>query len=251
MKPVLALDVDLTVVDSLTPWLNWIKNVTGSHFQFVFGDKHDNRWVEAYHQMPEYFKNVDYFGSMDLEELTHEMMAYWKQPDLYMNMAPLPSSVSAVHELSQTYEVVFVSHCISEHTESKKQFLRAHFGRHIPLIDASAKEFIDYDVIVDDTPSVINRCKARNPDRLHITFQGVAFKVFMAPGFNKANFGQDVEDAKIVHASQLPGHNVTFSWFDTVALIKSASGKRHLSKTERDMFKMLRAEEVEADSVTL
>lgn len=249
MKPVLALDVDLTLVDSLTPWLNWIRGVTKNSFIFELGSEYNRDWVEGYHQMPEYFMKNGYSGPMGLEELTHEMMAYWRQPDLYLSMVPIPGAYRAFRELSLTHEIVFVSHCINEHTESKKDFLKTYFGNN-PFIDTSAKQFVDYDVIVDDTPSVIDRCMARNPDRLHITYQGVFFNVFgkeTSPG----NFGFSTEDRQAVHRSHLPGHNVTFSWAETLMLIKTKGGQRHLSKTERDMFRLMNSEERTPENVAL
>ena len=65
-RPVLLVDVDLTVVDSLSPWVEWYTNLTG-------------------HSIDEDIQSV----SWNVENLMHnhdDPLSFWKKPDLYDNL---------------------------------------------------------------------------------------------------------------------------------------------------------------------
>jgi hypothetical protein len=160
---IIAIDVDLTVVDSLSHWINWFKEETGDvGFTVPAGMSHD--LGDAMRSSP-YAKAINGFNPM----------RYWGMDGIYDEMEPLPNAVeaiSAIRELGNK-KIVFVSHCFPGHEESKKRFLKKHF-KHDGFISTPDKWAVNYEIIIDDNPDVLKKCIAANPDRGHIQFTQVS-----------------------------------------------------------------------------
>jgi len=186
-KKTIAIDVDLTVVDTLTPWLNWIEQTQGEKFPLqdfaghrAYSNKYVPPWIEHYGNMPGFMKQ----GMLPLEVDEITFMAYWSQPTLYQNLKPLDGVVEQIKRLSGKYNIVFVSHCIAPHRESKKKFLEYHF-KDVPFqfLDVAGKQkhMVRYDWLIDDTVSVISDAAKANPRSEHILFAGVFESIVLAP----------------------------------------------------------------------
>ena len=192
-RKVIAIDMDLTIVDSLTPWLYWIHQTQGVHFPVDHfaginpGQVPD--FITEYDKMPAYFRRHNPNLSTYNEEL---FLQYWKQPNLYQNLRPVTDSVHIIEGLARKADIVFVTSCFPGHIDSKKMFLKAHFG-HMPFdfIDTRAKHLVDYDVLIDDNPGVIMEGLARRPRSVHICYMATFIKatmhrrdnIFLAPHF--------------------------------------------------------------------
>lgn len=130
MRKIIAVDVDLTVVDSVTPWVNWYQKLTGHD---IIDEINNTEW------------NVD-----KLMHFHNSPMDFWKQPDLYDNLEPIPEAKIALDELSKSRDIIFVSSCYPEHIKSKEFFLRRNFPYHKAFIDAHFKGFTRCDYMIDD-----------------------------------------------------------------------------------------------------
>ena len=89
---IIGLDVDGTVVDSITPWLSWYKFRTGHELtEETLEGKTDLASLMTHHSTP-----VD----------------YWRQGDLYDTMEPLEGVKDFIDRMKDSgHEVVFVSYC--------------------------------------------------------------------------------------------------------------------------------------------
>lgn len=158
-KKILAVDVDLTVVDTLTPWVNWFRSKTG----IVLGSNHMNQY-DIVPVMKKLCADVGIHG--------FDPFDFWKSPNLYDNMLPLRDSQSSLAYMTSAnnIELVFVSHCVPEHESSKRLFLSKFFGKHL-FVSAKDKWLVNYDGIIDDNATVMEQGLKNRPDSVHVQFQ--------------------------------------------------------------------------------
>jgi 5'(3')-deoxyribonucleotidase len=158
-QKVIAVDVDLTVVDTLTPWMNWFYARTGEHIKNEDG---------AYDLVPEMNEIIQRKG------LSFDPFDFWRIGDLYDELVPIPFSMLALASLSQAgHAILFVSSCVPEHTASKQAFLNKWFPYHNGFIATKDKHFVDYDVLVDDRIEHILHGQAYRPDAKHFLYTGI------------------------------------------------------------------------------
>lgn len=163
MNKVIAVDVDLTVVDTLTPWLKWFKDRTGKD---VLNE--DNN----YSLIPEMTRLMN--GDVSFHPLD-----FWKQKDLYDFLKPLPDCVEVLKELhKRNWKIIFVSSCISEHIDSKIRFLDRYFRcgvnyEYTPFISTHDKHYVRYDLLIDDKAEHYISGEDYNKKSQHILFTGV------------------------------------------------------------------------------
>jgi 5'(3')-deoxyribonucleotidase len=126
---IIAIDVDLTVVDTATAWRDWYAKKTGHTLQI---------------------KDVAY----EMGNFMHkhkDPMAFWRDKNLYDNLEPIHGSVATLKHLYENgHNIVFVSHCFPDHIESKEYFLQRHFPFHSGFVDTEHKHLVRADVFIDD-----------------------------------------------------------------------------------------------------
>lgn len=156
---VVALDVDLTMFDSLTPWLEWA------------GLSYDDLPV------PERDEALDLAPFMESRGIA-DPLEWWKNPSVYWlegfskshpNQRKLiPGFKAFLCELKRAIldnvecdEVKFivVSSCFPEHEAAKWNLVDAHLGDLVDAkISTSAKHHVDFDLIIDDSMGVALNC---------------------------------------------------------------------------------------------
>lgn len=138
----IAVDVDLTIVDTGAAWLEYLRNKTGRHIQ-----------------VPD--RNIPYnFGELAPELSSEEVMGFWHCENLYDNLEPIHGAVEAIEKLhDKGHEIIFVSHVIGNHYESKRLFLNRFFPFHKGFVATEAKHLVKMDVLIDDRNSNLNACK--------------------------------------------------------------------------------------------
>lgn len=157
----IAVDVDLTVVDSLTPWLQ--------EFQLVTGGRKVQNLDGNYRLEPEMQSILDELGIKD-----YKPMQFWDDPKLYDNLEPTLDSKRALFYLNSLgHDIVFVSACIAGHLESKKDFLHRHFCYSKGFIDTIDKHWVNYDVLIDDRIKHMELGHKHRPDSKHIMYTGI------------------------------------------------------------------------------
>jgi len=130
MKKVVAVDVDLTVVNSAKEWARWYFNLTGHDLGEISSENNDIETLMKNHNDP---------------------MEFWRKPDLYDNMEPIPESVVFLDKIVELgIDVVFVSACYPSHENSKRLFLKRNFKFEHGFISTSDKHFVRCDYFIDD-----------------------------------------------------------------------------------------------------
>lgn len=129
-KLIIGIDVDQTIVDSHTEWLNWMYNRIGREIDM--NELHSTHW------------------DFDKED-------FWRNPKLYDNYEPCQNSTSIIKQLMKEHHVVFISSCFPSHVESKYKFLKTHFGNDISFIDTYYKYRFKCDVFIDDSTKQLRR----------------------------------------------------------------------------------------------
>lgn len=153
---ILALDVDGTLVDSISPWFTWCNEQLAPERQVkpedILGQNGDL---------------IPHLWDMGIRN----PFQYWEQSNLYDDMAPHPAcklTLIALRERLQNIlerDVVFiaVSRCAPEHIHSKRKFLQKHFGNMIEaFIDTADKSFVEFDAIIDDSLDTVNQLVGTN-----------------------------------------------------------------------------------------
>lgn len=138
----LAIDVDLTVVDVLKPWVKWM------------GINHPEDFVRPAYMSLDGHYNVHFHNLYNVDP--QQINDFWKQNDLYDNLEPMEGSIEAYQALKEKYDVYFLSICYSEHKDSKEAFLQRYFGEDIEMVDSmNCKSHYDFDLLIDDNPKVL------------------------------------------------------------------------------------------------
>ena len=141
----IAVDVDLTLVDTLTPWVEWWEFMTDSKFD----------WTKV---GPDFSIN----DQLKTKMTRKEYMVWWNRADLYDDLEPNPGAMRTLrwyHDMGA--EIYFVSKCEDGHYKSKVRFLDKYFPFADGLINTPHKELINADVYFEDhvdyTRKIVNK----------------------------------------------------------------------------------------------
>jgi 5'(3')-deoxyribonucleotidase len=160
MSKIIGVDIDLTVVDTYTPWMRWFEEYSGRPVQ------NESSAYDLVPEMKELLKGTINEGL--------DPFAFWRKPDLYDGLQPLPGAFTGLSVLkSRGWKVVFVSSCVPEHTGSKIRFLDKWFPWRSGFIATHEKEFVNYDVLIDDKLEHMRIGHQQRPHARHILFTGV------------------------------------------------------------------------------
>ena len=140
----ILVDVDLTVVDSGTPWVDWLNQAAGT---FI----HPNPESGAIdYDLSVYWK--DYLQEYDIDPYE-----YWRSESLYDDLEPLEGAVGCLEGFAIAgWNVVFVSALKGNHHKSKYHFLKRNFPFMAGFIGTREKQFVKGDVIIDDRNKFLN-----------------------------------------------------------------------------------------------
>jgi len=144
-KPILGIDVDLTIVDTLNPWLEWYESQTGHRINLS--------------DLPE-----DQYSIHHLMDKHDNPMEFWGACDLYDNLCIFPEAVRVIQKLSELVDIVFISHCVPSHIESKLALLERFLGKKYPFIDTEYKQFVKVDFFVDDNVKMLDNMHESYPE---------------------------------------------------------------------------------------
>jgi len=141
---VACIDVDLTVVDSLSPWIDWWEDRTGMDFPWedISPTKSINKVI---------FKHMP------------DALDFWEKDDLYDSLLPIRHSVSVLEKLSLSHEIYFVTKCTKGHYRSKVRFLNKFFPFNSGVINTENKHLIDADMFVEDHTEYVENIVHNRP----------------------------------------------------------------------------------------
>lgn len=183
----ILVDVDLTIVDSLSPWVDWFnkENIEASKhcdghgpapFQPITRECYmshagDLAILMRERAHPAWLNRRVYMaGKWMLSPTGRDPMDFWRDPDLYSYMDPLPGSVEFLTnlkaELLKTFkrvEIVAVTKCEPEHERSKRKFIYERFEDLFDgFVSTDEKHMLAGDVLIDDNPKYVQPCMDNN-----------------------------------------------------------------------------------------
>ena len=182
------VDVDLTLVDSLSPWVDWFnrenleasknipEGVGAAPFKPITRECYINHsgdlailmrerahpaWLNSY---------VTVAGKESYVPSGKDPMDYWRDPDLYSRMDPLPGAIEFLTNLKakllkkyKRVETVAVTKCEPEHERSKRKFIYERFvGLFDGFVSTDEKHMLAGDVLIDDNPKYVQPCIDNN-----------------------------------------------------------------------------------------
>ena len=161
MKTVM-IDVDLTLVDTLSPWLRWFKARTGVTIS-----------PSSYHVEDEMREHMLHENPLD----------YWRGKDLYKDLMPFGLSTHTVRKLvDEGFKVVFVTWSpYPEQVISKEEWLAKHYGNDIPVIHTHHKELICADIMIDDNTEMLSKFLDHNSVRVALKYDTILNQGWCAP----------------------------------------------------------------------
>lgn len=181
------VDVDLTLVDSLSPWVQWFNEdnlivskhcdghgpapfrpITKECYMSHAGDLAILMRERAH---PAWLMNhVNLGGNQVTTPTGRDPMDWWRRPDLYAKMNPLPGAYEflvnikkIMQESFSQVEFIAVSKCEPEHERSKRQFVYDKFpGIFSGFVSTDEKHLLAGDVLIDDNPKYVEPCNMNN-----------------------------------------------------------------------------------------
>ena len=137
-KPILAVDVDMTVVDTGQGWYNYLKYFNG------LGKTNFPEDGSLPYNLSKVFPNVQ------------DPMEYWRNLD-YFKFQPLGGAVECLKELSKDFHIAFISQVDGTHAKSKFQWLDHHFPFKAGFIPTHEKWLMNGSVVAmaDDRLKVL------------------------------------------------------------------------------------------------
>lgn len=181
------VDVDLTLVDSLSPWVQWFnednlsvsKHYDGhgpAPFQPITKECYMAHAGDLAILMRErahpawLYREVQLGLHKQRVPSGNDPMDWWRRPDLYAKMNPLPGAYEFLVNLKKilledfdNVEFIAVSKCEPEHERSKRQFVYDKFpGIFNGFVSTDEKHLLAGDVLIDDNPKYVEPCGLNN-----------------------------------------------------------------------------------------
>lgn len=184
----ILVDVDLTLVDSLSPWVNWFNReniaaaatAVGEHksvpFQPITKECYMTHAGDLAILMRErahpawITRRVFIAGQWMNSPAGRDPMDWWREPNLYADMLPLPGAHQFLNNIKamleenfDRVEIVAVTKCEPEHERSKRQFIQRHYhGLFDGFVSTDEKHMLAGDVLIDDNPKYVEPCMQNN-----------------------------------------------------------------------------------------
>lgn len=181
------VDVDLTLVDSLSPWVQWFneENIAASKhcdghgpapFQPITKECYMAHAGDLAILMRErahpawLYRDVQLGLHKQRASSGNDPMDWWRRPDLYAKMNPLPGAFEFLVNLKKVLledfdnvEFIAVTKCEPEHERSKRQFVYDKFpGIFNGFVSTDEKHLLAGDVLIDDNPKYVEPCNMNN-----------------------------------------------------------------------------------------
>ena len=147
---VIALDVDLVLTDIIDKWHMYLRSRCLSYDARRYKK-------DLQHERVDYNITRYYELPMDVDGFD-----FWRQHDLYDDAKLLKYAKEVIMNwYMDGHELVFVSYCFQDHTDSKIKFLKRSLSfiadEDFHFISTKSNGFVKCDIIVDDRVSFLNQ----------------------------------------------------------------------------------------------
>ena len=160
MKPMVMCDVDITVVNTDTQWIDYIgeklfRDNPGESFARVA--QHKALYGTIPYDITELFPEAKKLGI--------DLFDYWRSDNLYNLLTPIEGAVETLRRMSSQFDVVFVSQAKGGHHKSKYNWVNKWFPFHSGVILTKEKWQVARGacLVIDDRLSVLEKCTEYNP----------------------------------------------------------------------------------------
>lgn len=144
---IIAVDCDLTVVNTGLAWLKWLNSVSAGN-QYSQYDLLE-RSVEMNYNLSSYFPSLKHGV---------EAMDFWRNKYLYQPLTPLKDCVDVLMKYKNLgNQIVFVSAITGQHGSSKYDFLKENFPFLDGVVFTKEKWTVGCDVLIDDRNAFLNQ----------------------------------------------------------------------------------------------
>ena len=164
-KPIIGVDVDLTIVRTDLAWIEYVGNVLfpnnpGEAFAKIA------QWKKLYGSVPYNISEVFLDELQSFSEGQQGLYDFWRSETLYNELEPVEGAVEALRELSEEYRIVFCSAHKGWHAKSKYYFLDRWFPFHSGVVLTKEKWLCSsgWYAIIDDRVDILNKCLEENRD---------------------------------------------------------------------------------------
>lgn len=148
-----AVDVDLTALDTLTPWLS-LYGLDVQDVKPIDGD--------CWGDIAEVIKRK---AIIKEGESIGDPIDYWRDPKTYEKCQPMAGFYeflksledSLYRETGKYVRFFWCSTCIASHKDAKVKRLKELFGEDMVagFVDTSCKHLVDFDLLIDDSPKQV------------------------------------------------------------------------------------------------
>lgn len=139
-RPIIACDVDCTIVDTGREHWKWLCEETGTTI--------DKRPFPEGESLP--YNLGECFG------IPERAMDFWRQEHLYDFLSPVEGCVEALQYASEFYNIIFVSRVKGFHAKSKYYFLKKHFPFFHEAVWTFNKGVVRCNALIDDRVENLN-----------------------------------------------------------------------------------------------
>lgn len=153
MSKIILCDVDLTVVDPIPLWWQWLEIRTGKRISYtdLYGI-YRRTGTRITYNIGEIFREAA--GGW----LGFDTADFWRNEGIYDLMRPIPAAVDILKRLhTEGYEIRFVSHCKGNHHKSKYEFLERNFPFMSGFAATKEKYMLHADIFIDDRNDHLNK----------------------------------------------------------------------------------------------
>lgn len=137
----IVVDIDGTVVDSVSPWINQLVRPDQVSGLMMVGGTLNHELValtgKTYADVTQYWKDIDYTKLPLIDGCLETLRTLHKQGN----------------------EIFFLTSCLREHIQSKFDFVDMHFPFASDLMISSRKDLVKADCMVEDNLTVLSSMK--------------------------------------------------------------------------------------------
>ena len=147
--PIILCDVDLTVVDPIPLWWEWLQIQSG--LQLDFEAELKSRKIMPYDVSACFRERLS-------EPLCFNPEDFWRNEGIYDLMKPIPEAQQTLDMLHDAgYTIRFVSHCKGNHHKSKWNFLKRNFPYLNGFAATKEKFMLKGNIFIDDRVDHLNK----------------------------------------------------------------------------------------------
>ena len=161
---IFGIDVDLTIVDTLTPLIQFVRHKLPNE-----GQNELNKAIENFINNHDTYSDFHDLLNFYLKKYNINQTAddYWRQADLYDNLQPYKEAIEVINWLYKNgFKIVFITTVYPEHYQSKLNFILKYYPYAYDFVSLDKKYLLGWlDYFVDDNIRHIEEFKLLgNPD---------------------------------------------------------------------------------------